>query len=109
MTTKPVEVVELRCPTCSGDRIVEWSEVPASQEISGVFLNDDTGDYQVGEWEASEACWEAGESMGFACLNCGAGEYRQLKDFVVVKPAAESIYDSATFDGGELLDGLLDG
>ena len=97
MTTKPeVEEVELRCPVCGGDRIVEWSNVPASQEISGVFMNA-AGNYEVGDWAASEACWEAGETQGFACLRCGAGEYSQLEDFVVVKPKPATIYDNATF------------
>lgn len=74
--------VELKCPDCGSDRILEFTQVVSSQPIYDV-VEKDKGKYEVGDWGMSEPDWDNGESLGFACDEFCQGECFNLDHFVV--------------------------
>ena len=74
--------VELKCPDCGSPNIVEWSKVESAQDLLQVILND-KGEYEVYDWGLSEPCWEASESLGFACNEFCQARYFPLEHYVV--------------------------
>ena len=74
--------VELKCPECGSEDIVEWSNVDASQDVLKVVKKDD-GEYEVGDWGISKPYWDISESQGFACSKFCEGECFPLEHYVV--------------------------
>jgi len=74
--------VELKCPDCGSDRILEFTQVVCSQPIYDL-IQKDNGEYEVGDWGASEADYDNGENMGFACDDFCQGQCFPLEHFVV--------------------------
>jgi hypothetical protein len=77
-----MKIVELVCPDCGSENIVEWSNVECSQPLNEVILNE-SGYPEVSDWGISEPCWEASMSLGFACDKFCQGEYYDLEHYAV--------------------------
>jgi ssDNA-binding Zn-finger/Zn-ribbon topoisomerase 1 len=72
--------VELKCPECGSERIMEWNNVPTSSEVESLEVNE-KGDILFAYAGSSEAQWDISEISGYACDNfCFEGA---IEDFVV--------------------------
>ena len=68
------------CPDCGEERIVQWSSVPASTDVTRIVVDDD-GRPSAEEDGVAEYVWDDATFEGYACAGYCQGKTFPLDHF----------------------------